>query len=124
MITAGVGGHGIDFNGVQNSVIDSCTVVNAFANGIFLEGSHHNIVMNNTIADTQTQHAIAVQNSNDNVIVGNRISASAFDGIIVNSAPELTGRAAHVTASSATRSPATRPTGFSSTMPAGSTTWA
>ena len=42
-------GHGITFSAVQNSVIDSCTVVKAYANGIILGGSNNNIVMNNTI---------------------------------------------------------------------------
>ena len=94
VITAGAGGHGIDFNGVQNSVIDSCTVVSAYANGIYLEnGSHNNLVMNSTVLSTATQHGIAVQSSSDNVIVGNTISGAAFDGILVNSGPSGQGSA-------------------------------
>ena len=47
------GGHGIDFIGVHNSVIDSCTVNSAGANGIFLESDNqNNLVMNNTIQST------------------------------------------------------------------------
>ena len=86
-------GHAIDFHAVQNSVIDSCYINSAFANGIFLElGSNNNIVMNNTIVGSFTQHAIAVQSSNDNVIVGNTISVTtAFDGIILNSGVSLDG---------------------------------
>ena len=81
------GGNAITFGSVQNSVIDSCTVTSAYANGIFLSGtSNNNIVMNNTIQNTVTQHGIAVQGSSDNVIVGNTITGSAFDGIILNSA--------------------------------------
>ena len=76
-ITAAADGHGIDFHGVQNSVIDSCTIVSAYANGIFLEaGSNNNLVMNNTVLSTTTQHGIAVQGSSDNVIVGNTISGA------------------------------------------------
>ena len=91
--TTPLDGHGIDFHGVQNSVIDSCTVAKAFANGIFLEsGSHNNIVMNSAILRAQTQHAIAVQSSNDNTIVGNTISGGPFfDGIILNSNVGLAG---------------------------------
>jgi parallel beta-helix repeat protein len=79
------GGHGIDFKGVQNSVIDSCTIFSAYANGIFLEnGSNNNLVMNNTVLSTTTQHGMAIQSSSDNVIVGNTIGGAAFDGILVN----------------------------------------
>lgn len=87
------GGHGINFFAVQNSVIDSCIVSPVRANGIYLESSHNNIVMNNTIANTVVGHAIAVQGSNDNVIVANRINGSAYDGILLNSAagPSLSG---------------------------------
>ncbi len=80
------GGHGIDFIGVHNSVIDSCTVNSAGANGIFLESDNqNNLVMNNTIQSTVTQHAIAIQGGTNNVIVGNTINGSAFDGILLNS---------------------------------------
>jgi parallel beta-helix repeat protein len=85
-------GHGILFFRVQNSVIDSTTIVRSFANGIFLaNSSNRNIVMNNTIQSTTTQHAIAIQTSNDNIIVGNTISGAAFDGIILNSNVGLQG---------------------------------
>jgi parallel beta-helix repeat protein len=93
VVTGPGNGHAIDFHAVQNSVIDSCYIDSAYANGIFLElGSNNNIVMNNTIVGAFTQHAIAVQSSNDNVIVGNTISVStAFDGIILNSGVSLSG---------------------------------
>ena len=81
---APTGGHGINFSGVQNSVIDSCTIVNAYATGIILTtASRNNIVMNNVIQHTMTQHGIALQDSDDNVVVGNTINGAAFDGIIL-----------------------------------------
>jgi parallel beta-helix repeat protein len=85
-------GNAIYFQGVQHSVIDSCWINSAFANGIYLPlGSDHNIVMNNTIVGSFGQHAIAVQ-SNDNVIVGNLINVvTSFDGIILNSGVGLAG---------------------------------
>jgi parallel beta-helix repeat protein len=84
---AGVAGHGIYFNNVQNSVIDSCTIVDAPYNGIFLgNASNNNIVMNNTIQRTVVQNAITVQSSSDNIIVANTITGSAFHGILLNSA--------------------------------------
>ena len=90
--TVSPGGHGIEFWDVQNSVIDSSTIVDAYGNGIFIHGgSNNNIVMNNTVQHTQTQHAIAVQTSNDNVIVGNIVSSAAFDGILLNSGVSLAG---------------------------------
>ena len=47
--TTPTNGHGIVFDAVQNSVIDSCAIVKAYANGIFLAlNSNNNIVMNNT----------------------------------------------------------------------------
>ncbi len=91
--TTPTNGHGLLFVGVQNSVIDSCTIVRAYANGIFLAAnSNNNIVMNSTIQQAQTQHAIAVQTSNDNTIVGNTIAGGPFfDGIILNSNVGLAG---------------------------------
>ncbi len=78
--------HGIDLINTQGSVVDSCTVVTAGVNGIFLEnGSHDNIVMNSAVQSTAFGHAIAVQGPN-NVIVGNTVSGSAFHGILLNSA--------------------------------------
>ena len=53
-------GHGIDFHAVQNSVIDSTWVDSAYTNGIILQrASNNNIVMNNTIVGSFSQHAIA-----------------------------------------------------------------
>jgi parallel beta-helix repeat protein len=90
--TTPAGGQGLEFHGVQSSVIDSCTVVKAYANGILFDGgSNNNIVMNSAIWSTQTQHAIALQDSNDNVIVANTISGAAFDGILLNSSVGLAG---------------------------------
>ena len=93
VVTGPGNGHAIDLHAVQNSVIDTCYVDSAYANGIILQfGSNNNIVMNNTIVGSFSQHAIAVQSSNDNVIVGNTISVStAFDGIILNSGVGLSG---------------------------------
>jgi parallel beta-helix repeat protein len=95
MVSTGPGnGHAIDFHAVQNSVIDSCHIQSAFANGIYLElGSNNNTVMNNTMfGESFGQHAIAVQSSNDNVIVGNDLRvATSFDGIILNSGVGLSG---------------------------------
>ena len=81
------GGHGIHFKGVQNSVIDSCTISSAFVNGIFLETGGGNLVMNNTVLNTANQHAIAVQGSSDNVVVGNTISGAKLEGILVTADP-------------------------------------
>jgi|GEM_PF-2616149 len=78
------GGHGITFTKTTNSVIDSCTVTTAYANGIYLENnSHNNIVMNNTIQNTLTQHGIGVQDSDGAQLIGNTITGAAFDGIIM-----------------------------------------
>ena len=86
-IQATSGGHGIHFKGVQNSVIDSCTIASAFVNGIFLETGGANLVMNNAVLNTANQHAIAVQGSSDNVIVGNTISGAKLEGILVTADP-------------------------------------
>jgi parallel beta-helix repeat protein len=57
-------GNAIYLQGVLHSVIDSCVVNSAFANGIYLPaGSDHNIVMNNTIVGSFGQHAIALQSN-------------------------------------------------------------
>lgn len=92
------GTHGIELSAVSNSVVDSCTIVTAKTNGIFLEpiagvGSNNNIIMNNTVQQALDQHAIAVQGSSDNVIVGNTVTSARHDGIILNSivGPALTG---------------------------------
>jgi parallel beta-helix repeat protein len=85
-------GHGIQFNSVRNSVIDSCTVNSSGGNGILLyQGANNNIVMNNRVAGAVVQMAIALQTSDDNVIVGNTSVASAFDGIFLNSMVGLSG---------------------------------
>lgn len=86
-------GHGINLHNVQDSVIDSCLISSAYANGIYLEtGSNRNLIMNNRIAGSFGQHAIAIQTSDDNVIVGNTIDVTtAFDGIILNSNVGLSG---------------------------------
>ncbi len=92
--SSGSPGHGIYFDNIQNSVIDSCTITDAYVNGIFLgNASNNNIVMNNTIQHTVTQHAIVLQGSNDNAIVGNTVNGSAYHGILLNSlnGPSLAG---------------------------------
>jgi len=88
------GGHGINFHKVQNSVIDSVTVAKAFGNGILIEtGSNNNVVMNNTLSANSVVllQALAIQSSDDNVIVGNTITGSWFDGIFLNSLSGDTG---------------------------------
>ena len=83
-IQATSGGHGIHFKGVQNSVIDSCTIVLGFRERhLSRNRRRHNLVMNNTVLNTANQHAIAVQGSSDNVIVGNTISGAKLEGILV-----------------------------------------
>jgi parallel beta-helix repeat protein len=86
--TTPVDGHGIDFHAVLSSIIDSCTVKRAFANGILLEtGSNGNIVMSNVVQQTTTQHGIVVQSSSNNAIVGNTVTgtSAAGDAIILTS---------------------------------------
>jgi parallel beta-helix repeat protein len=78
-------GHGIYFSNVSSSTIDGCTVVSAYSNGIFLDlNSHNNLVMNNLVQKTVTQHAFALKNSNGNTLVNNTIAGSAFHGIELN----------------------------------------
>ena len=82
--TTPAGGHGIEFTGVQRSVIDSCTIAVAYANGIILDtGSAGNVVMNNTIRRSLTQHALILQNSSDNAVVGNTIVGPVGEGIVL-----------------------------------------
>ena len=81
-------GNGITLTNPFDSVIDSVTVVNAFSNGIFLTGGARNILMNNTIQQTVTQHGIALQGSDANSIVGNTLGVGgtgpAFSGIVLS----------------------------------------
>lgn len=77
-------GHGILLERVTDSLIDSCLIVKALYNGIFLDqSSARNVVVNNTVQETVQQHAIAIKNSDSNSIAGNTISGSGFHGILV-----------------------------------------
>lgn len=76
--------HGLLFEGVTNGLIQRCRVAAAYANGIMLDaGSSENVVSNNTVQSTQTQHAIAIKNSDRNTVVNNTITGSGFHGIIL-----------------------------------------
>ncbi len=78
----GSGGHGIYLYNTSFSTIDSCTVSWAYANGIFLDqNSNNNLLMNNWVQNTATQHAMAVKNSNFNTLANNTVTGSAFHGI-------------------------------------------
>jgi parallel beta-helix repeat protein len=80
-------GHGIDFLGVTNSVIDFVSVNRSRNNGIFLEpgtgvniGNTGNIVMNSTVAGSDIQYDLAMQGGNDNIIVNNTFNTIAGQG--------------------------------------------
>jgi parallel beta-helix repeat protein len=84
-------GHGIELYKTNNSAIDSCVVTTARNNGIFVYGgSNNNLIINNTIQQTLIQHAIAIQDSDGNQVIGNTITGSAFSGIVLNGSA-LTG---------------------------------
>ncbi len=77
-------GHGVLFENVSDSLIDGCTVGLSYANGIMLDGgSDDDVVVDNSVAGTVTQHAIAVKNSSDDQILDNTVLGSAFDGIFL-----------------------------------------
>lgn len=85
-------GHGIVFNNVHSSTIDSATVVSAHALGIAITaGSSYNVLMNSTVQHTETQHAIALLDASNNTVVGNTVTGSAFDGILLASATAVIG---------------------------------
>jgi parallel beta-helix repeat protein len=76
--------QGIYLEASADSVIDSNTVTRGPQNGIKIRnGNGRNIVMNNTISKTDSQHGIAIQNSDDNLIVGNTLRNVAFHTILV-----------------------------------------
>jgi parallel beta-helix repeat protein len=82
-------GHGILFESVSNSVIEGCTVGLSYANGIFLDqDSDNDIVMDNTVTGTVTQHALAVKNSTNDQILDNTVISSDFDGCILFTASD------------------------------------
>ncbi len=94
-------GEGVLLAGASDNVIENNTIVRAATNGILLypldpaaagNGSNRNLVMGNTVLRTDTQHGIAVQSSDSNVIVANTVNNSGAslpppnqgaDGILV-----------------------------------------
>lgn len=78
------GGHGILYETVSDSIIDDCTIVLSYANGIMLDNNSENdIVENCTVNGTVTQGGIEVQNSDYNLITGNTETAAAFEGLLL-----------------------------------------
>ena len=67
-------GHGISFDGVESSVIDSNVVTNASDNGIYITASSGVLVMNNTVQSTVNQHGIGVTFSDNIIVVDNTIT--------------------------------------------------
>jgi uncharacterized protein (TIGR03437 family) len=71
--------HGIYFSTASYGTIEACTVVQADVNGIFLDlNSNNNLVMSNTVQQTETGHAFAVKDSNYNELTGNTVTGSGF----------------------------------------------
>jgi parallel beta-helix repeat protein len=88
--TTGTGGQALNLVGSNNSVIELCTVTSTYNNGIYLSppanssvGSSYNLIINNTIQNTQAADGITLVLSDHNVISGNTISNTAFDGILL-----------------------------------------
>lgn len=68
-------------------MVESNTVVYAPENGIFAyNNSHDSLIIGNTVQDTTSQHAIAVQDSERNSVSRNIVTGSGFHGIILNGA--------------------------------------
>ncbi len=76
-------GHGISFDTVSNSVIDSCTIVAARDNGIYVTASSNVLVMGNTVQSTIVQHGIGITYSDNITVADNVISGSGFHGILL-----------------------------------------
>jgi parallel beta-helix repeat protein len=72
IVTAGVQHHGIQLLAADNNRIENCTIANAQGHGI-------QITKSSSVASTPNEQ------SNDNVVIGNRISNSLQDGININS---------------------------------------
>ena len=75
--------HGISFENVINSRIDATTITSAYNNGIYIHLGSNNSLTSNVVQNTIAQHAIALSSSNNNTVLGNTISGSAFHGVIV-----------------------------------------
>jgi parallel beta-helix repeat protein len=83
--TVNNGGHSLGFQSTTNSVIELCTANNSFNHGISLStGANYNLIINNTIQGTQTGDGIAVVTSDHNIISGNTINNTFFDGVTLN----------------------------------------
>lgn len=75
--------HGISFENVTNSRIDAATITSAYNNGIYIHLGSNNSLTSNVVQNTISQHAIALSSSNNNTVLGNTVSGSAFHGIIL-----------------------------------------
>ncbi len=75
-------GHGINLC-AENSVVQDCTVIKAYATGIIVSCGGGNLIMNNTVQRADTQHAIGLIGSDGNTVVNNTITGAAFDGILI-----------------------------------------
>lgn len=77
------GTHGIELNNVSNAVVAGCVVRSAYANGIYVYQGRDNIIIDNSILYTATQHGIAIQDSTGNQVAGNSITGAAHAGVIM-----------------------------------------
>jgi parallel beta-helix repeat protein len=82
--SAGSPGHGIYIHMLDSAVVESSTVVKAYANGIFVDGNSSNVLITrSTVSQTITQHAFAVKDSSGVILSGNTVTGSAADGILL-----------------------------------------
>lgn len=83
--TTGTGGHSLGLQGSTYSVIELCTANNAYNNGINIStGANYNLIVNNVIQGTQAGDGVAVVTSDRNIISGNTINNTYFDGVTLN----------------------------------------
>jgi parallel beta-helix repeat protein len=75
--------HGIWSLLMNSSVIESTTVTYAQQNGINLNNSNQNLIINNTVSQTGVLDAIALVDSDHNTITGNTINSSGVDGVVL-----------------------------------------
>lgn len=82
-VSTSAGTHGIELNNAKNCVVAENIIRSAYANGIYVYQGQDNIIMDNVVQYTATQHGIAVQNSLGNQVVGNTVSGAHHAGIIM-----------------------------------------
>jgi hypothetical protein len=82
--------HAISTSYVNNSVIELTTITYGQIHGINLMNSNQNLIIHNTVLQTVSGDAIAMVDSDHNIVTGNTIGAAAttigFDGVALQGA--------------------------------------